>query len=153
MPWRWPWATEEWWWRLRNNARKIWKSGEPWCTCNWMSFTQLFLLGPVFFRTALRCNGGYHLERGGMPLHDAVRINCKKMCNYWKSRHRSQVYGLSGVCWMILFVLSDLTWLPLLGGVRKSWYTIIYYNWNKNMNIFELEQSVQTESTVNKNAS
>ena len=24
------------------------------------------------------CSGGYHLERGGMPLYDAVRINCKK---------------------------------------------------------------------------
>ena len=24
------------------------------------------------------CSGGYHLERGGMPLHDAVGINCKK---------------------------------------------------------------------------
>ena len=24
------------------------------------------------------CSGGYHLERDGMPLHDAVRINCKK---------------------------------------------------------------------------
>ena len=22
--------------------------------------------------------GGYHMERGGMPLHDAVGINCKK---------------------------------------------------------------------------
>ena len=22
--------------------------------------------------------GGYHMERGGMPLRDAVRINCKK---------------------------------------------------------------------------
>ena len=36
-----------------------------------------FLLGPVFFRTALPCSGGYHLEMGGMPLHDAVEINCK----------------------------------------------------------------------------
>ena len=26
---------------------------------------------------ALPYNGGYHLERGGMPLHDAVGINCK----------------------------------------------------------------------------
>ena len=43
-----------------------------------MSFTRQFLLGPVFFRTALPCSGGYHLERGGMPLHDApVGINCK----------------------------------------------------------------------------
>ena len=32
----------------------------------------------VFFQTALPCSGGYHLEMGGMPLHDAVRINCKK---------------------------------------------------------------------------
>ena len=44
-----------------------------------MSFTWLFLLGPVFFWTALPCSGGYHLERGGIPLHDAVGINCKKV--------------------------------------------------------------------------
>ena len=37
-----------------------------------------FLLGPVFFRTALPCSGGYHLDRVGMPLHDEVGINCKK---------------------------------------------------------------------------
>ena len=43
-----------------------------------MSFTLPFLLGPVFFRTTLPCSGGYHLERGGMPLHDAVWINCNK---------------------------------------------------------------------------
>ena len=59
-------------------ARKIGKSGEPWYLCNLMSFTRPFLLGPVFFWTVLPCSGGYHLERGGMPLHDAVGINCKK---------------------------------------------------------------------------
>ena len=37
-----PRVTEEWWWRLHNNAQKIGKSGEPWCRCNWMSFMQLF---------------------------------------------------------------------------------------------------------------
>ena len=42
-----------------------------------MTFTLPFLLGPVFFRTALPCSVSYHLERGGMPLHDAVGINCK----------------------------------------------------------------------------
>ena len=42
-----------------------------------MSFTRTFLLGPVFFRTTLS-SGGYHMERGGMPLHDVVGINCKK---------------------------------------------------------------------------
>ena len=42
-----------------------------------MSLTQEFLLAPVFFRTTLPCSGGYHMERGGMPVHDAVGINCK----------------------------------------------------------------------------
>ena len=40
-----------------------------------MSFMPPFLLGPAFFRTALPCSGCYHLQRGGMPLHDAVEIN------------------------------------------------------------------------------
>ena len=31
----------------------------------------------MFFRTALSCCGGYHQEKGGMPLYDAVGINCK----------------------------------------------------------------------------
>ena len=43
-----------------------------------MSFTLPSLLGAVFFRTVLPLSGGYHLERGEMPLHDAVGINCKK---------------------------------------------------------------------------
>ena len=43
-----------------------------------MSFTRALLLGTEFFRTALPCSGGYHMKRGGMPLHDAVGINCKK---------------------------------------------------------------------------
>ena len=43
-----------------------------------VSFMQLFLLGPVFLRTTLPCFGGYHLERCGMPLLDAVGANCKK---------------------------------------------------------------------------
>ena len=43
-----------------------------------MSFTTPFSLGTVLFPAALPCSGGYHMERGGMPLHDAFRINCKK---------------------------------------------------------------------------
>ena len=46
-----------------------------------MSFTLQFYLGPVFFRAALPCSGGYHLARGGMPLHDEVDINYKKGAN------------------------------------------------------------------------
>ena len=43
-----------------------------------MSFTLPFLLGTVLFRPALPCSGGYHMERGGMKLNDAVGINCEK---------------------------------------------------------------------------
>ena len=42
-----------------------------------MNVHPAFLLGPVLFRTALPCTGGYHLEKGGMPLHDTVGVNCK----------------------------------------------------------------------------
>ena len=69
-----PLAIEQLRWRLRDNAGKIGKSGDPWQISNLMSFTQPFFLGPVFFRAALPCSGGYHLERGGMPLHDAVKM-------------------------------------------------------------------------------
>ena len=40
------------------------KHGEPWYIYNWMCYTQQSLLGPVFFRTAFPCFGGYHMERG-----------------------------------------------------------------------------------------
>ena len=46
-----------------------------------MSSTRPSLLDTVFFRTALPCSGGYHMERGGMPLHDAVGINSKNVAN------------------------------------------------------------------------
>ena len=33
---------------------------------------------PRAWESTLPCSGGYHMERGGMPLHDAVALNCKK---------------------------------------------------------------------------
>ena len=104
--------------------RNIRKSGEPWYICNWMSFTWPFLLGPVFFLTALPCSGGYHLERGGMPLHDVVGINSKKAQLLKIKAQMSSICG-KGCILMIVCMLSDLTWLPLLGGRRKLWYIII----------------------------
>ena len=49
----------------------------------------------MFFQTALPFSGGYHLERGVMPLHDVVGINWKGR-NYWKSRLMCPYMG-SGV--------------------------------------------------------
>ena len=40
-------------------------------------FHEAIFVGPVFFRTTFLCSGGYHMERGGMPLYDSVGINCK----------------------------------------------------------------------------
>ena len=43
-----------------------------------MSFTWQSLLLLELFRTPVPCSGGYHLERGGMPLNDAVGIHSKQ---------------------------------------------------------------------------
>ena len=118
--------------------RKEWRA---WYLFNWMSFTRLFLLCPVFFRTTLPCSGGYHLERGGMPLHGAVGIHCKKGA---ATENQDSVvkYVLRNVCLMIVCVLSHLTWLPVLFGGRKSWYiTILLYN-GRWFVIFRLFKSI-----------
>ena len=78
-----------------DKARKIGRSGEPWYTCNRMSFLRPFLLDPVFFRTALPCSGGYHLEMGGMPLHDAVGKNRKNGA-------ATENQGANGNCALVL---------------------------------------------------
>ena len=90
-----------------------------------MSFTQPFLLGPVFFRTELPCSGDYHMERGGMWLHDAVGTNCMKGAT--TENQGSGVKYMGEVVYLddCVCLLSDLTRLPLLGVGRKSWYIII----------------------------
>ena len=44
--------------------------------CDWVSLARPSLLDTVFFRTALPCSGGCHVEGGGMPLHGAVGMDC-----------------------------------------------------------------------------
>ena len=56
-----------------------------------MSLTRPSLLDTVFFRTALPSSGDYHMERGGMPLHDAVGINCKKGAT---TEHQTQLSSI-----------------------------------------------------------
>ena len=73
-----------------------------------MSFTRGFLLGPVYFRTAFPSSGGYHLESGGMPLYDAVGINCKKGALLKIKTQMSSIWA-KGCMLMIVYVLSDLT--------------------------------------------
>ena len=73
-----------------------------------MSLTLPFLLGTVFFRTALPCYGGYNLERGGMPVHDAVGINCQ-MDATTKNQDSGVKYMAKGCILMIVWVCY-LTW-------------------------------------------
>ena len=75
-----------------------------------MSFTQPFLLGIVSFRTALNRSGGFHLERGEMPFHDAVGINRKKGGSVRTTENQGEgvkycIYRLINVCWMIVCVI------------------------------------------------
>ena len=64
-----------------------------------------------------------------MPLHDAVGVNSKKGTTAENQGARvkylgKEVYLDDCVC-VCVCVLSDLTWQPLIGGWRKSWYIII----------------------------
>ena len=98
------------------------KTGEPWCMCNWMSFT----LGPVLFRTPLPCSGGYHLEMGG--CRHMMRLGKKTVKRAQLLKIKAQVSSILAKGCMLDYcvcVLSDLTWLPLLGGGRKSCYIYI----------------------------
>ena len=73
-----------------------------------MSFTLPFLLGTVFFWTALSCSGCYQLEKGGMLLQDAVGRNCKKGATT-ENQGSGVKYMGEGCILMIVCVLSDLT--------------------------------------------
>ena len=115
-------ATEEWLWRLRVNVLKIGKSVEPWYICNWMSFTWPFMFGPVLFRTALPCSGGYHLERGGMPLHDVIGLNCKKG-TILKIKVQMLSIWAKGFMSMIVCVI----WLDMTTPPRCRAKVMVYY--------------------------
>ena len=108
MVWRWPWATEEWRWRLRDNALMIEMSGEPRYMCNWMSFTPPFFAWSCILSN--RPPGLWWLSPG--EWWDAVTWcgwdKQKKGHKYWKSRLRCQVYGLRGVYWRLC--VCYLTW-------------------------------------------
>ena len=63
------------------------------------------MLDPVFFRTALQCSGGYHLERGGMPLYDAVEINCRNGITVQKIKVQISSVWAKGCVSMIVCVI------------------------------------------------
>ena len=120
-----PLGKEEWQWRLHDIPFKI-ESGEPWYMWNWMFHMAIFAWpGVLLDHPPILCC----LLPGDRwyAITWCTWDNLWKGCNYWKSWGRHQVYRLRDVCLMIVRVLSDLTWLPLLGGRRKSWFIIIIF--------------------------
>ena len=65
------------------------------------------------------------MERRGIPLHDAVGINCEKGATTENQGSGVKYKGLGVNLDDCVCVVSDLTLLPLLGVGRKSWYIII----------------------------
>ena len=115
--------------------RKIQKSGEQWYISNWTSFKQPFFLDPVFFRTTLPCSGGYHLDRGETPLHDAVGINCKK--------DRTTENQGTGVKYMGKWVYVDdcvcVIWLDMTTPPLWREKVMVYYYYIPDINIVHHE--------------
>ena len=62
-----------------------------------IEFNMAILLGPAFFRT-----GGLSPGVGGMPLHDAVVINCEKATTT-ENQGAGAWYMGQEVCWTILW--------------------------------------------------
>ena len=73
-------------------------------------YSQGYFCSAVFIRSALPYSGGYHLEWGGMPLHDVVGVNCKQ-CTTTENHGACVKYIGCGVYagWLCVCVLSDLT--------------------------------------------
>ena len=78
---------------------------------------------PMFFRTALRALvvitwrgvGCRYMMRLGWTVKRGQLLKIKRVSSMW----------VKGCMLMIVCVLSELTWLPLLSGGRKSWYIFI----------------------------
>ena len=63
---------------------------------------------PGVLSDRLRCSGGYHLERGGIPLHDTVGKTVKSEQLLKINAQILSIWAKGCVCWMIVCVLSDL---------------------------------------------
>ena len=95
--------------RIRRERLSYWKICN-WKICNWLSFTRSFLLGPLFFRTALPFSGGYHLERAGMPIHDAVGIKCQKDATTENQGAGVKCFIWAKGCMLMIVCVCYLNW-------------------------------------------
>ena len=123
---------------MRDNTRKIGKSVRPWCISNWMSFTWPYCLALCSFGPPSRA----------LVVITWRGVGCRYMMRLGKTGKRAQVSSVWAKGCMLMTVcvcvLSDLTWLLLLGGGRKSWYIItnqiiVLVLWHyKNNNIIRI---------------
>ena len=81
-------------------------------------------------RTALVLSdrpGGYHMERGGMPFHDAVEINCKKGAT--TENQGSDVKYMGKGCILMNVCVCYQTWhdYPALVKGESDGILLLYY--------------------------
>ena len=133
MVWRWPSATEEWRWRLlamRETPESVESPGTY--VTEWVSRGHLWLalcsFGPPSHALVVitwRGEGYRYMMRLGWTVKRAQLLKIKaQLSSIWAK----------GCILMTVCVLSDLTWLPLLGVGRKSWYIIIILGHELNKN-------------------
>ena len=120
-------ATEEWRWRLSDNARKIGQSEEPWYICNWISFTRPFLLGPVFFRTALPCSGGYHREGEGCRYIMRLGWTGERAKLLKIKEQVSSIWANESMIDHFMRYLTCHDWTSLVVGESRGIYIIIIW--------------------------
>ena len=99
---------------------------------DWVRRDHLCLV-PVYFRTALPHSGGLSPEKGGMPSHDTVGVNCE---NGATADVKMQVSSI----WANRLMLddcaySDWTWITPPGGGWRSWCIIIICRIDKKYNL------------------
>ena len=121
MMWRWPWATEELRWRLRDKTRKIGKSGESWCLCNWMSVTCSFCL--------VRCSFGLPTRALGVITCRGVGCHYILCCWVKQKKLRAQLLKIKAQVssiWAKGCMMDDCVWVIWLDmTIPPGWREII----------------------------
>ena len=102
----------------------VWESA-PWYICNEISFTLPFLLGTV----PLDCPPVLWWLSHGEGRDAVTWCGCDKLKMAQLLEIKARVSSLwakeCNCTTLCVYVLSDLTWLPLLCGGRKPWYIFI----------------------------
>ena len=80
--------------------------------------------------TALPCSGGYHLDRSGMSLHDAVGINVKRAQLLKVKAAVSSLWAKGCMLMIVCVICLDMTTPPWW----REKVMVCYYYYYSNLN-------------------